>query len=86
MDIWVLKSACSKQGNQCSDQVFPMTYMRLWKNVEFQASSKAAKPVGNVSDIPPHVWHTLGTDLFYWNKVDCLCYIFNFACNVLGST
>ena len=34
-----------------------------------QASSKAAKPVGNVSDIPPHVWYTLGTDLFYWNKI-----------------
>ena len=32
-----------------------------------QASSKAAKPVGNVSDVPPHAWHTLGTDLFYWN-------------------
>ena len=37
-----------------------------------QASSKAAKPVGNVSEVPPHAWHTLGTDLFYWNKVDCL--------------
>ena len=37
-----------------------------------QASSKAAKPVGNVSDMPPHAWHTLGTDLFYCNKVDCL--------------
>ena len=37
-----------------------------------QACSKAAKPVGNVSDIPPHEWHTLGTDLFYWKKVDCL--------------
>ena len=37
-----------------------------------QASSKAAKPVGNVSDVPPHTWHILGTDLFYWNKVDCL--------------
>ena len=37
-----------------------------------QASSKAAKPVGNVSDVPPHAWHTLGTDLFYWNKIDCL--------------
>ena len=34
-----------------------------------QASSKAAKPVGNVSDVPPHTWHTLGTDLFYWNKI-----------------
>ena len=50
-----------------------MTYGRLWKNVEFhQASSKAAKPVGNVSDVPPHTWHTLGTDLFYWNKIDYL--------------
>ena len=29
-----------------------------------QASSRAAKPVGNVSDMPPHTWHTLGTDLF----------------------
>ena len=37
-----------------------------------QASSKAAKPVGNVSDVPPHAWHTLGTNLFYWNKVDYL--------------
>ena len=38
----------------------------------FQASSKAAKPVGNVSDVPPHAWHTLGTNLFYWNKIDYL--------------
>ena len=37
-----------------------------------QASSRAAKPVGNVSDVPPHAWHTLGTDLFYWSKIDYL--------------
>ena len=37
-----------------------------------QVSSRAAKPVGNVSDVPPHAWHTLGTDLFYWNKIDYL--------------
>ena len=37
-----------------------------------QASSKAAKPIGNVSDVPPHAWHTLGTDLLYWNKIDYL--------------
>ena len=37
-----------------------------------QASSKAARPIGNVSDVPPHAWHTLGTDLFYWNKIDYL--------------
>ena len=37
-----------------------------------QASSRAAKPVGNVSDVPPYAWHTLGTDLFYWNKIDYL--------------
>ena len=37
-----------------------------------QASSRAAKLVGNVSDVPPHAWHTLGTDLFYWNKMDYL--------------
>ena len=50
-----------------------MTSVRLWKKCGIcQASSRAAKPVGNVSDVPPHAWHTLGTDLFYWNKVDCL--------------
>ena len=37
-----------------------------------QSSSRAAKPVGNVSEFPPHAWHTLGTDLFYWNKIDYL--------------
>ena len=35
-----------------------------------QASSKSAKPVQNVSEVPPHAWHMLGTDLFYWNKMD----------------
>ena len=37
-----------------------------------QSSSRAAKPVGIVGEVPPHVWHTLGTDLFYWNKMDYL--------------
>ena len=37
-----------------------------------QASSKSSKPIGNVSDVPPHTWHTLGTNLFYWNKIDYL--------------
>ena len=49
-----------------------MTSVKLEKCGICQASSKAAKPVGNVSDVPPHAWHTLGTDLFYWNKIDCL--------------
>ena len=25
-----------------------------------------------MSDVSPHAWHTLGTDLFYWNKMDYL--------------
>ena len=37
-----------------------------------QASSKSSKSIGNVSDVPPHTWHTFGTDLFYWNKIDYL--------------
>ena len=44
----------------------------IWETVEkcgiCQASSRAAKPIGNVSEVP-HAWHTLGTDLFYWNKM-----------------
>ena len=49
-----------------------MTFKRLEKCGICQASSQAAKPVGNVSDMLPHAWHTLGTDLFYWNKIDYL--------------
>ena len=49
-----------------------MTSEKQWKSGICQASSKAAKPVGNVSEIPPHAWHTLGMVLFYWNKVDYL--------------
>ena len=37
-----------------------------------QLTSRAAKPVGNLSEVSPHAWHTLGTDLFYWNKMDYL--------------
>ena len=35
-----------------------------------QLSSRAAKPIGNISKVPPHLWHTLGTDLFYWNRIN----------------
>ena len=37
-----------------------------------QLTSRAAKPVGNISEVPPHAWHTLGTNLFYWNRMDFL--------------
>ena len=35
MDIWVLKSAYSKQEILYPGQEFPMIFKRLWKNVEF---------------------------------------------------
>ena len=35
-----------------------------------QSSSRAAKLIGNVSEVPPHTWHTLGADLFYWNRIN----------------
>ena len=48
----------------------------IWETVEkcgiCQSTSRAAKPVGIVSEVPSHVWHTFGTDLFYWNKMDYL--------------
>ena len=48
----------------------------IWEAVEkcgiCQASSRVAKLIGNVSEAPLHAWHTLGTDLFYWNKMDYL--------------
>ena len=48
-----------------------MISTRQWKNVEF-VKQVPGQPVGNVSDVPSHAWHTLGTDLFYWNKIDYL--------------
>ena len=47
-----------------------------------QTSSKVAKPIGNVSEIPPHTWHTLGTDLFYWNKMDYIV-VGDYFCKLL---
>ena len=38
----------------------------------YQLTSIAVKPVGNVRKVPPHAWHTLGTSLFYWSKMDYL--------------
>ena len=44
----------------------------IWEEVErcgiCKSTSKAVKPDGNVSEVPPHMWHTLGTDLFYWKN------------------
>ena len=33
---------------------------------------KQLNPDGNDSEVPPHTWHILGRDLFYWNKMDYL--------------
>ena len=69
-DTWVLRNACSKQETQYFGLEFPMHIRETVEKCGIcQASSKAAKPIGNVSDVPPH---TLGTDLFYWNKIDYL--------------
>ena len=41
----------------------------IWETVECcgicQSTSRAVKLVGNISEVPPHAWHTLGIDLFY---------------------
>ena len=48
----------------------------IWETVEkcgiCQSSSRSAGPIGNVSEVPLHAWHTLGTHVFYWNKMDYL--------------
>ena len=48
----------------------------IWEAVEWcricQSTSRAVKPIGNECEVPPHAWHTLGTNLFYWNKMDYL--------------
>ena len=46
----------------------------IWETVEkcgiCQSNSRASRPVGNISEIPPHPWHTLATNLFYWNRLN----------------
>ena len=38
-----------------------------------QSTSTAQRKLPSVpSEIPPHAWHTLGTDLFYWKNSDYL--------------
>ena len=37
-----------------------------------QTNSTAQRHPANPSEIPPHPWHTLGTDLFYWKQQDFL--------------
>ena len=49
-----------------------MTSVRQWKNVEFFKQVPGQPNQLEMSDMPPHAWHTLGTDLFYWNKIDYL--------------
>ena len=64
-DIWVLKSVCAKQETLYSGQAFPMISVRLWKNVEFVKQVPEQLNQLEMCDVPPHAWHTLGTDLFY---------------------
>ena len=72
-DTWALKNVCSKQETLYFGLGFLMISGRLWKKCGIcQASSKSSKLIGNVSDVPPHAWHMLGTDLFYWKKIDYL--------------
>ena len=38
-----------------------------------QSTSTAQRKLPSVSsEIPPHAWHTLGTNLFYWKNSDYL--------------
>ena len=70
-DIRVLRNACSNQESLCFGPESVMTTVKQWKKCGIcQSTSRAAKSVGNASEVPPHAWHTLGTDLFYWNKMD----------------
>ena len=46
---------------------------KLWNRCNTcQLSSRTAKTLGSANKVPPHPWHTLGTDLFYWNKINFL--------------
>ena len=63
----------SKQETQYFGLEFPMISGRLWRNVAFvRPAPSHSKLIGNVSHVLPHAWHTLGINLFYWNKIDYL--------------
>ena len=61
-----------------------MTSVRLWKNVEFVKHLLSwLNQLEMLVRFHPHAWHTLGTDLFYWNKIDCLV-VGDYCQQVLG--
>ena len=40
---------------------------------------KSTEKFKYISDVPPHPWHTLGSDLFYWKKQDFLVVVDYFS-------
>ena len=56
---------------------WPVVYNDIHQTVNkcgiCQATSTAQRKLPSVpSEIPPHAWHILGTDLFYWKQFDFL--------------
>ena len=44
-----------------------------------QESLHVHNRVQYASEVPPHAWHTIGSDLFYWNKMDFLVLVDYFS-------
>ena len=71
--IKALRSACWKPGSQCIGLKLVMTSTRQWKSVEFSSQlPELPSQLETSVKFPPYAWHTLGTDLFYWNRMDFL--------------
>ena len=54
---------------------FKMTYdvqQLIEKCMISQEYGKSQPPIGTTQELPPFPWHTLATDLFYWQRMDFL--------------
>ena len=58
-----------------------MTLKKLWRNVDYAKKNASSTGIQYryVSDIPPHPWHTLGSDLFYFRRQDFLVLVDYFS-------
>ena len=73
-DTRLWRNAYWKQGSLCFGLELVMKFEKLWKSMEFaNLFFWAAKPVGNVIEVPPHAWHTLWTDFFLLEQNGLSC-------------
>ena len=54
-------------------------YKRLWACLALYQQNSTTSVQKYVSEVPPHPWHMLGSDLFYFQRIDFLVVVDYFS-------